>query len=422
MNTFKAIKGAYDIVPGDVETWQEIERVVREKMELYGYSEIRTPIFEETGLFARSIGEDTDIVVKEMYTFRDMGDRNLTLRPEGTASVVRSFIEHSLHQKGLAQALWYMGPMFRQERPQKGRQRQFHQFGVEVIGSLSPVVDADVMILFDDIARSLGLDKVKFTINSLGGSESRKRYVAKLVAFLEKVEDRLCGDCKRRKETNPLRVLDCKVPGCRQVVHNSDELPRTFDCLTSEDEYHYTSVKEYLEGASVTFEENPFLVRGLDYYTGTVFEVDYEGLGAQSAVMGGGRYDNLIQELGGPDLPAVGFACGIERLILAMKAAGTVSREKELDVYIVNTLQKSDRALKYLTILRRKNISSVMGYLDRSMKAQMRAAAKYRAKYALILEPDDDMVSARNMIESKQNKMPFNTFLDIVRENKSLKK
>ncbi len=416
MNKIKAIKGTYDILPEDSVTWQEIERVVRDKMEIYMYSEIRTPIFEETGLFARSIGDDTDIVGKEMYTFRDMGNRSLTLRPELTASVVRSFIEHSLDQKGLPQKLWYMGPLFRQERPQKGRQRQFHQFGVEAIGNSSPTDDVEVMMLFNDIVGILGLKNVKFTINSLGGPKSRKIYTGKLVEFLEEIQVKLCEDCKRRKDTNPLRVLDCKVPGCREVVHNSEKLPRTVDFLNPEDEYHYETVKEYLDLESVPYKEDPFLVRGLDYYTGTIFEVNYEGLGAQSAIMGGGRYDNLMKQLGGSDLPAVGFACGIERLILALRAAGTAPEKKELKVYIVNTQQKSNKAFKYLNVLRRNKISAVMGSLERSMKAQMRAAWKYKAKYALIIEPDENMVSARDMTKSEQKLMSFDEFLNLFRE------
>jgi len=289
MESIKAVKGTYDILPGEVELWQEVERVVRGTMELYGYSEIRTPIFEETGLFARSIGEDTDIVGKEMYTFKDMGERSLTLRPEGTASVVRAFIEHSLHQKGLAAKLWYMGTMFRQERPQKGRQRQFHQFGVEVIGTSSPMADADVMILFDDIAKKLGLANGEYLINSLGGPESRKLYVQKLAGFLDRIEEKLCDDCKRRKVTNPLRVLDCKVPGCRKVVHESGELPKPVDFLIPSDRSYYEYVKDYLKMSGISYIEDPFLVRGLDYYTSIVFEMNYEGLGAQSAIMGGGR-------------------------------------------------------------------------------------------------------------------------------------
>jgi len=412
MEKIQAIKGTYDILPGTIETWQKVESVVLQTMNLYGYSEIRTPIFEQTGLFARSIGEDTDIVGKEMYTFRDMGERSLTLRPEATASVVRSFIEHSLHQKGLAQALWYMGPMFRQERPQKGRQRQFHQFGVEVIGSPLPIVDADVMVLFDIIAQKLGLDDRIYSINSMGGTESRDKYRLGLVQFLDGIEDKLCANCRRRKVTNPLRVLDCKVPGCREVVHESEDFPRSVDYLITDDRNHYESVKEGLRINDVNFVEDYFLVRGLDYYTGTVFEMNYKGLGAQSAIMGGGRYDNLVKELGGPDLPAVGFACGIERLILAMQAAGSLlSDGKKTDVYVINTLDTHDRAMRYLRAIRDKGYSAVMSYMDRSMKANLKAASKARVKYALIIEPEEDMVSVRSMEKSEQEKIVFDTFL-----------
>lgn len=418
----KAVKGTFDILPGDVETWQAIETVVREKMSLYRYEEIRVPVFEETSLFARSIGEDTDIVVKEMYTFSDMGGRSLTLRPEGTATVVRSFIEHSLDQQGLPRMLWYMGPMFRQERPQKGRQRQFHQFGVEVIGSPLPVVDADVMILFEDIASTLGLAEIRFSLNSLGGERSRKAYLARLMNFLAGVEDRLCDDCRRRMKTNPLRVLDCKVPGCRSAVHDSGNMPKSVDSLTAEDAAHFDTVRNYLAAADLVFEDDPFLVRGLDYYTGIVFEVNYRGLGAQSAIMGGGRYDNLIRELGGPDLPAVGFACGIERLILAMKAAGTEIRADELDVYIIDMSGCPERALRYLTLLRRSGISAVIGYLGRSMKAEMKTAAKYRAKRTLIIEPEDDKVSVRDMEKSEQTEMSFDKFFYMMKSSHSYEK
>jgi histidyl-tRNA synthetase len=423
MNKIKAIKGTHDILPGDIEIWQELERIVRQTMRIHGYSEIRTPVFEGTGLFARSIGEDTDIVGKEMYTFRDKGDRSLTLRPEGTASVVRAFIENSLDHKGLPQRLWYMGPFFRQERPQKGRQRQFHQFGVEVIGSSSPRVDFEVMVLFDRIAKKLGLENRKYSINSLGGAESREIYGQKLILFLDKVADKLCEDCKRRKVNNPLRVFDCKVPACREVVHNSGDLPVSVDYLNSEDALTYGNLKENLNAYQINYEEDPFLVRGLDYYTGTVFAMKYEGLGAQSEIMGGGRYDNLVKELGGPDLPSVGFACGMERLILAIRAAGTfLENIKRTDVYVVNPLNSHDRAMKYVNNIRDKDFSCVMGEFDRSMKAQMKAASRFNAKYALIIEPDDDMVSARNMDTSEQKEMAFNNFLHLLEDDTELKK
>ncbi len=418
MENIRAIKGTYDILPGDVEIWQKIESIVRDTMELYGYSEVRTPIFEETGLFARSIGEDTDIVGKEMYSFRDMGERNLTLRPEGTASVVRSFIEHRLDQRGLPQKLWYMGPMFRQERPQKGRQRQFHQFGVEVIGSASPMVDAEVMHLFDIIADKLGLKDRIFDMNCLGGAVSRNAYKTALGKFLDTVEDSLCDDCRRRKASNPLRVLDCKVPGCHEMLVNSPTLPKTIDNLTPEDEKKFKNILECLDNIGIKHKIDFSLVRGLDYYTGTVFEMKYEGLGAQSTIVGGGRYDNLIAELGGPDLPAAGFACGIERLIIALKSAHEgVKVNKTLDVYLIAPETDSQNtAMNYCAVIRQSGYSTDMDYLNRSVKAQMKIASKYNAKYVVIVEPEENTVSVRNMEKSEQKSMTFNEFLALLKK------
>ncbi len=414
MDRIKAVKGTYDILPEDIGYWQRIESIVRETMHLFGYSEIRTPVFEDTALFARSIGEDTDIVGKEMYTFADMGKRSITLRPEGTASVVRSFIEHHLDQKGLPQKLWYMGPMFRQEKPQKGRQRQFHQFGVEVIGSSSPVVDAEVMYLFDTIAEKLGLADRIFLINCLGGTESREAYKKALVDFLDTVDDRLCGDCKRRKVSNPLRVLDCKVPQCREVLDKAPELPKIVDYLVEEDRKNFEEVQTLLDNFGIMFETEFSLVRGIDYYTGTIFEMNYKGLGAQSAIMAGGRYDNLIGELGGPDLPAVGFACGIERLIIALKTAkhGLMEGEK-LDAYLIapDTESRAD-AINYCTVLRKSGYSADMDFLDKSMKAQMKAASKRNAKYAVIVESEDGVVSVRDMEKSEQETMSIKIFIE----------
>jgi histidyl-tRNA synthetase len=413
MDKIKAIKGTYDILPEDAEGyWHTIEEVVRDVMRLYGYSEIRTPVFEDTALFKRSIGEDTDIVGKEMYSFTDMGNRSITLRPEGTASVVRSFNENHLDQKGLPQKLWYMGPMFRQERPQKGRQRQFHQFGVEVIGSSSPMLDAEVILLFDTIAERLGLEDREFLVNSLGGPESREAYRDALVKFLDTVEDRLCGDCKRRKETNPLRVLDCKVPSCREALDSAGDLPVSVDYLTDKDKGHFRDVTRYLHNFNIRVKHDHTLVRGLDYYTGTVFEMHYSGLGAQSAVMAGGRYDNLVGELGGKDMQAVGFACGIERLVIALKAA--VSDKKylrDIEVLVVYPgLDLRDTAMEFCRDLRAAGISADMDFLDRSMKAQMKTISKLDAKYVMIVEPEEGMVSVKDLKASTQEKMTFAAF------------
>ena len=418
MNKITAIKGTVDILPGAVEIWQTIERAVREVMAIAAYEEIRTPVFEETGLFARSIGEDTDIVGKEMYTFSDMGGRSLTLRPEGTASVVRAFVEHSLDQGGLPRKLWYMGPMFRQERPQKGRQRQFHQFGVEVIGTSDPAADAEAMIVFDRIAGRLGLDERAFLVNSIGGPESRTAYRDALVAFLGSVEGHLCDDCKRRMTTNPLRVLDCKNPGCHTVVHDSGKLPGTLDYLTAADREHFERVCGYLDSRGVRYEIDPFLVRGLDYYTGTVFEMQYRGLGAQSAIMGGGRYDRLVKELGGPDLPAVGFAAGMERLILAMQAAGSApDGSGRIDVYVVAPGDDvRGRAFGYVEELRNDGVVAEMDYAGRSMKAQMKSASRLGARWAVIVEPDDDRITARDMEASGQQELTFDGFREMLKK------
>ena len=413
MSQFQAIKGTTDILPGEVETWQRIEQTIQAVMRLYGYHELRVPIFEETGLFARSIGEDTDIVGKEMYTFRDMGERSITLRPEGTASVVRAFIEHSLDQRGLPQKLWYIGPMFRQERPQKGRQRQFHQFGVEALGSSDPGIDAEIIMLFDSICDKLGLDKRVFLLNSLGGAASREAYRAVLAGFLDTIEGALCDDCKRRKRTNPLRVLDCKVPSCIEALHKSGKLPRTIDYLTDRDRNDFESIQRCLHDGGIAFSFDFSLVRGLDYYTGTVFEVQYEGLGAQSAIMGGGRYDTLVEQLGGPATPAVGFACGIERLILAMQEAGSIdSTQQAVDVYFITVdAHTHDRVMRYLRAVRARGIAADCDYAGRSVKAQMKAAARYGARYAVIVEPEGDAVSVRDMEQSEQQTMSFDEFI-----------
>ena len=416
MEPIKAVKGTVDILPARIAAWHRIESVVRMVMRRFGYSEIRTPIFEETGLFARSIGEDTDIVGKEMYTFRDMGDRSLTLRPEGTASVVRAFVEHRLDQQGLPQKLWYMGPMFRQERPQKGRQRQFHQFGVEAVGSSSPCLDAEVMHLFDTVAAELGLDDRVFLINCLGGAESREKYRDALVAFLDTVEGDLCEDCRRRKMTNPLRVLDCKVPGCKEAL-DKGELPKTVEHLTEDDRAGFEEVQALLTQLGVKFETSYRLVRGLDYYTGTVFEMQYRGLGAQSAVMGGGRYDRLIGELGGPDLPAVGFACGMERLILAMEVAGTLFADNGIDVYVVDAAGDPARTFNMVTELRNADIAADMDTLGRSMKAQMKAAARSGARFAVIIESEEGMVSLKYLAASTQETMTVGDCIARIKQN-----
>ncbi len=419
MESIHAIKGTIDTLPGEIERWHAIEMTVRKWTGLFGYSEIRTPVFEDTRLFERSIGEDSDIVGKEMYTFTDMGGRRITLRPEGTASVVRAFIEHSLDQRGLPQSLWYMGPMFRQERPQKGRQRQFHQFGVEVIGGKSELLDVEVMELFDRIACDLGITGREYAVNYLGGAESRERYRTILVEFLDAIESALCPDCQRRRRTNPLRVLDCKVPGCREAVHGSGNLPKIVEYLSRDDLASYGRIKDILGSNGIAFREDPFLVRGLDYYTGIVFEMHLKGLGAQSAVMGGGRYDALVGELGGPDLPAVGFACGMERLILAMENLGSASAGNGVDVFVVSSPEFTNAADAAYALAREVRLAGFSAAFDsqgKSVKAQMRAASRSGAKYVLFPCGTTDAFEVKDMAASDQKTMNMDAFLAMLKE------
>ena len=312
---YTRIKGTVDITGKELGYWYAVEKATRKVASLYGYVEIRTPIIESTELFTRSVGEETDIVQKEMYSFTDRGGRSVSLRPEGTAPVVRAFLENSFVSRGFPQRFFYMGPMFRYERPQKGRQRQFHQIGFELFGSESPLADAEVLGVTVDILRELGLVNFRVVINSIGCEKCRPKYKEALREYYSHHLDEVCDDCKRRYNTNILRLLDCKVD-----VEIAKRAPKSVDYLCDECRDHYERLKKYLEILGIEYEEDHRLVRGLDYYNRTVFEVRHEGLGGQDAIAGGGRYDGLVEEIGGPHVPAVGFAAGIERLILAMKS------------------------------------------------------------------------------------------------------
>ncbi|MEA3362820.1 MAG: histidine--tRNA ligase, partial [Thermodesulfobacteriota bacterium] len=301
-----------DVLPGEVETWQFLEQSARDVFGLYGFSEIRTPIAEKTDLFCRSIGETTDIVEKEMYTFSDKSENSLTLRPEGTAPVMRSFIQNRLHSLDPVSKLYYMGPMFRYERPQKGRYRQFHQLGVEVLGVEDAKIDAQVLAMLHQYFVRIEIDSVSLQINSLGCPECRPGYRQELIAYLETHLDQLCVECQRRYQTNPLRVLDCKATGCQVATVDA---PSVLDHLCSSCNDHFTQVKYYLNALDIPFEVNSRMVRGLDYYVRTTFELITDQLGSQNAVAAGGRYDGLVESLGGPALPGIGFAIGLERLV-----------------------------------------------------------------------------------------------------------
>jgi len=402
----KAPRGTYDILPDDSNKWQYIEKVMKETAETFGYKEIRTPIFEQTELFERGVGESTDIVTKEMYTFTDKSNRSLTLRPEGTASCVRSLIEHSLYN-GLMPIKWYYtGPMFRYDRPQTGRYRQFHQFGVEVFGSKSPYLDAEVIILLVEIFTRLGLTDYELHLNSVGCPRCREAYRQKLIDHMTPVKDKLCRDCQVRYRQNPLRVLDCKNESCHAAIAG---YPTFYDYLCDDCRKHYSMVQSTLKDNGVSYIHDDKLVRGLDYYTNTAFEIHLPGIGAQSAVGGGGRYDGLVKECGGPDIPGIGFALGIERLLLAVEtlSAADFSRYNTgIDVFItVMNDEFEPQAIRILNQLRQAGIKAEKDYTGRSARAQMKYADKIGAKAVIFLGEDEvknGFLTLRNMHSKEQ--------------------
>ncbi|WP_456385428.1 histidine--tRNA ligase [Desulfolithobacter sp.] len=397
----KAINGFKDILPEDVARWKRIEACARDIFQRFGLREIRLPILEKTELFARSIGEATDIVEKEMYTFPDKG---ITMRPEATASLLRAFIEHSLHLQRPVQRLFTIGPMFRHERPQKGRLRQFHQIDAEIIGAREPQVDAELMAMGQMLLAELGLT-ASLEINSLGCPDCRPDFRDKLVTYLEEKEEGLCKDCRRRRTTNPLRVLDCKKDTCRAMVQNA---PSILDSLCEACREHFEAVLKNLDLLGVTYRMNRFMVRGLDYYTRTTFEFIASGLGAQSAVGAGGRYDGLIHQLGGPRLPGIGFAMGMERLVLLMESTdqGRQIPDRETDIF---TAALGRDAMKFATplihALRKLSVRAAMDYSGRSLKAQMKQAGRMNAAFTLIIgdqELTDKKAILRNMDTQEQ--------------------
>ncbi|MCF8009803.1 MAG: histidine--tRNA ligase [Clostridiales bacterium] len=401
-------RGTNDILPGQVEKWQLIEETMRCISAEYNYQEIRTPIFEHTELFIRGVGETTDIVEKEMYTFVDRGERSVTLRPEGTAPVVRSYLENRLNSGPQPVKLYYTGPMFRYDRPQSGRYRQFHQVGVEAFGSHHPALDAEVMSMAMEFYRRIGLVDVELHINSVGCPECRPQLKEKLCEYFRPRESDLCSNCRQRLVKNPLRIIDCKNPGCQEIAKDA---PTPLDHLCSDCKEHFDSVCEYLKALGIPFVINPRLVRGLDYYTHTAFEIMAKGLGAQSSVGGGGRYNRLIEECGGPSIPGIGYALGVERIILALEQQGVETAPSpgpDVFVAILTPDLKAD-AFKILSKLRKKGISSDQDYLGRSLKAQMKYASKINAKYTIIVGNDElerEMVILREMDTGEQSEVP----------------
>ncbi|WP_248549483.1 histidine--tRNA ligase [Paenibacillus odorifer] len=383
---FEKPTGTQDVLPGAVEKWQYIEGKARDLCRRFNYREIRTPMFEHTGLFERGVGETTDIVEGEMYTFKDKGDRDLALRPEGTAGVVRAYVQNKLYGEPDVSKLYYIGPMFRYERPQAGRYRQFHQFGIEAFGAVDPAIDAEVISMGYQFYKDLGLKDVRVELNSVGNAPSRAAYREKLLGFLRPMKDNLCSDCQRRIERNPLRVLDCKVDQDKFT-----DAPSILDSLDDECITHFEKVKMHLDIMGVEFTINPRLVRGLDYYTHTAFEYKAAGIGSIDTVGGGGRYNGLVEEIGGPDQPGIGFGIGLERILLILEDQKVgLETAKPLDVYFVALGDEADIEIsKQLYFLRSQGFSAERDYLGRKMKAQMKSADRMSARYTAILGEDE---------------------------------
>ncbi|UHA75833.1 histidine--tRNA ligase [Paenibacillus sp. 481] len=383
---FQKPTGTQDLLPGTVETWQTVEQKARDLSRRFNYKEIRTPIFEQTELFKRGVGETTDVVEKEMYTFLDRGERSMTLRPEGTAGVVRAYVENKLYGEPDISKLYYIGPMFRYERPQAGRQRQFHQFGVEAFGATDPSIDAEVIALGYLFMKEVGLSGVRVEINSIGNADVRASYRQTLLDFLMPMKETLCKDCQSRMERNPLRVLDCKVDqdkfgGAPSILDSLDE-----ECTT-----HFTKVKQHLDAMGVEYEVNSRLVRGLDYYTHTAFEYKAQGIGAIDTIGGGGRYNGLVSAIGGPDQPGIGFGIGMERIALLLEKQGVnANNQPPLDIYLIALgEQAEDEVTKLLFNLRTAGVVAEKDYQCRKMKAQMKSADRMQARFAAILGDDE---------------------------------
>lgn len=407
----QAPKGTKDLLPKEVYRWQHMEAVMRSVCRSFGFREIRVPIFEHTELFLRGVGDTTDIVQKEMYTFKDKGDRSITLRPEGTAGVGRAFIENKLFNDPLPAKMYYCySPTFRYERPQAGRLREHHQFGVEAYGASEPSMDAEVILLAMKVITELGLSGLEVNINSIGCKSCRPAYIEKLRAFLKPHLGEMCETCRDRYDRNALRILDCKCPACKAVVAQA---PAITDCLCEECASHFTALKGYLDDMGVTYHVNPLIVRGLDYYTRTVFEIIAPQIGAQSTVCGGGRYDGLLEELGGPSLPGIGFGMGMERLLMALEIYGEKKMEEPalLDVYVA-PLGAGARATAFALTqaLRDAGLAADLDHMGRSVKAQFKYADKTGCRYVVVLGEDelkDGMAKIRDMMSNEERMVPL---------------
>lgn len=416
MEIIQAVKGMNDILPDQIAWWQWVEKTAREVLENFGYREIRTPVLEKIELFSRSIGESTDIVEKEMYAFADRKGDVLALRPEATASVVRAFIQHNLQADPLARKFYAIGPMFRHERPQKGRYRQFHQIDAEAFGVDDPMLDAEIMYMLRLFLEKLGLGGVVLHINSLGCPECRKTFRSVLQAFLAERAEGLCPDCQRRRNTNPLRVFDCKVERCQELLADA---PVLLDSICGECAKHFEQVRSYLDLLKTAYVINPRMVRGLDYYMRTTFEIITDRLGSQNAVGGGGRYNGLVRDLGGPEVPGIGFAIGMERLILLLQQ-GQEERLRRPEIFIATLGEKArQRGFLLAQELREAGLEADLDYEGRSLKSQMRRADKLGVEHVLILgeeEVEKGEVQLRHMADKSQRNLPLDAVARILRE------
>ncbi len=408
-----AIKGTLDLLPKESYKTQYVEAAVREIAENYGFSEMRTPVFEHTELFQRSVGETTDVVQKEMYTFEDKGGRSITLRPEGTAGAARAFLEHGLFNDALPQKIYYLTSCYRYEKPQAGRLREFHQFGVESFGAGTPAADAEIISLAHAVFRYLGVQNLQLEINSIGCPECRKHFQDALKAYFTERREDLCDTCKSRLERNPMRILDCKSPVCSGIAAGA---PKILDYLCDDCRAHFDAVQQYLRAMDIEFTVNPTIVRGLDYYTRTVFEFVSNEIGAQGTVCGGGRYDGLLEELGGKPMPACGFGMGIERLLLLMEAQGVPFPEpKKCDIYLVSMGEAAGlEAAALAEALREEGLSAQFDTVGRGLKAQMKYADKIGASYTVVLgdaELENRRVNLKAMRDGTQTELPLDDFV-----------
>lgn len=415
---FQKPKGTQDLLPGTIENWQFLEAIARDLCRRYNFKEIRTPIFEHTELFQRGVGETTDIVEKEMYTFQDKGNRSITLRPEGTAGIARAYVENKLYSNPDVTKLYYIGPMFRYEQPQAGRYRQLHQFGVEAFGSDDPSLDAEIIALGYRFYQDAGIRGVTVEINSVGTPDIRAEFRQELLRFLQPMKADLCKDCQSRMERNPLRVLDCKID-----QHRFSGAPSLLDHLDDYATNHFESVKASLSAMGIPYEVNPRMVRGLDYYTYTAFEYKAAGIGAIDTIGGGGRYSGLVRDIGGGDQSGVGLGLGLERTLLLLEAQGTVpDASSPLDVYLVAMGEEAEREIVSLLYqLRLEGIAAEKDYMGRKMKAQFKAADRCAARYVAILGEDElknGVIALKEMSTGEQQTVPVNELAALLKEGK----